>query len=70
MPKCTFCGIQIEKGTGKMFVYTSGKIANFCSNRCEKSLLKLHRKPLKTKWTETYRKEKGTDQPDHEKEIK
>ncbi|MFH1275737.1 MAG: 50S ribosomal protein L24e [Candidatus Woesearchaeota archaeon] len=66
MPKCTFCGNEIEKGQVKMFVYTSGKIANFCSNKCEKNLLKLKRKPLETRWTEYYRKEhkKG------EKEVK
>ncbi|HLC81713.1 MAG TPA: 50S ribosomal protein L24e [Candidatus Nanoarchaeia archaeon] len=57
MAKCTFCGEQIEKGTGKMFVYISGKIANFCSNKCEKNLLKLKRKPLETRWTQAYRQE-------------
>ena len=57
MPKCTFCGDNIEKGTGKMFVYSSGKVANFCSNKCEKNLLKLKRKPLNVKWTAEYRKE-------------
>jgi len=57
MPKCTFCGINIKKGTGKMFVYTSGKVANFCSNKCEKNLLKLKRKPLKTRWTQEWIKE-------------
>lgn len=40
-----------------MFVYTSGKVANFCSNKCEKNLLKLKRKPLKVRWTEDYRRE-------------
>ncbi len=40
-----------------MFVWISGKIDYFCSNRCEKNLLKLHRKPLQTKWTDVYRKE-------------
>ena len=59
MPRCTFCGLTIEKGTGKMFVYTSGRVANFCSTKCEKNLLKLKRKPLKTKWTEVARKEKS-----------
>ncbi len=57
MPNCTFCGINIEKGTGKLFVYTSGKTANFCSNKCEKNLLQLKRKPVRTKWTAEYRKE-------------
>ena len=57
MPRCTFCGVEIERGTLKLYVYTSGKTANFCSRKCEKNLLKLKRKPLETKWTETYRKE-------------
>lgn len=42
-----------------MFVYTSGKIANFCSTKCEKNELKLKRKPAKMRWTESFRKEKG-----------
>jgi len=58
MPKCTFCGTQIEKGTGKMYVYTSGKIAYFCSTKCEKNLLKLKRKPGTTRWTEASRAER------------
>lgn len=57
MPKCNFCGTPIEKGTGKIFVYSSGKVLNFCSGKCEKNLLKLKRKPLKIRWTEAYRKE-------------
>ena len=58
MPKCTFCGTQIEKGTGKMYVYISGKIAYFCSTKCEKNLLKLKRKPATMRWTESYRAER------------
>jgi len=61
MPKSNFCGLSIEKGTGKMFVYTSGKVINFCSRKCEKNLLKLKRKPLKIRWTEAYRKEHKKD---------
>ncbi len=57
MPKCTFCGREVEKGTGKMFVFNSGKISHFCSSKCEKNTFKLNRKPLQTKWTEYYRKE-------------
>ncbi len=57
MPKCTFCGTSIKKGTGKIYAYASGKINNFCSMKCEKNLLKLGRKSLKVKWTEAYRKE-------------
>lgn len=70
MPKCTFCGESIEKGTGKIFVYTSGKIANFCSMKCEKSLLKLKRKPLNIPWTAAYRKEHKKEDKTKDKEIK
>ncbi len=57
MPKCAFCGNQVEKGTGKLFIYNSGKSDYFCSRKCEKNLLVLKRKPLKIRWTEAYRKE-------------
>ena len=57
MSKCAFCGENIPEGTGKMFVYTSGKIVYFCSHKCEKNLHKLNRKPLQTKWTMAYRRE-------------
>jgi len=58
MAKCSFCGEQIEKGTGKMLVYTSGKIDYFCSTKCEKNQRKLKRKPVKARWTEAARAEK------------
>ncbi|HIG93861.1 TPA: 50S ribosomal protein L24e [Candidatus Woesearchaeota archaeon] len=57
MPTCTFCGKNIAPGTGKMYVYISGKIDYFCKNSCEKNLLKLKRKPSKIKWTQEYRNE-------------
>ncbi len=40
-----------------MFVFTSGKIDNYCSKKCEKNTLKLKRKPLQTAWTQEYRRE-------------
>ena len=51
MAKCSFCSKEIEKGTGKIYVYKTGKILNFCSMKCEKNALKLKRKPIKFKWT-------------------
>jgi large subunit ribosomal protein L24e len=54
MARCSFCREVIEKGTGKIFVKTDGKILNFCSNKCEKNMLKLKRKPRDTKWTKEY----------------
>ncbi len=61
MSKCSFCGKNIEKGTGKMLVKKDAKVLYFCSNKCEKNLLKLRRKPIKIRWTKAYQelKEKG-----------
>lgn len=56
MANCSFCGERIEKGTGKIFVYKTGKILNFCSSKCEKNTLKLKRKPRNFKWTKHYKK--------------
>ncbi len=50
--KCNFCGIQIPKGTGIMFVKKDGTTYRFCSKKCEKNQLKLKRKSAKTRWTE------------------
>ena len=53
---CSFCGKSIEKGTGKIYVFKTGKIVNFCTLKCEKYMLKLKRKPHKIKWTKEYRR--------------
>ena len=59
MVKCSFCGKDIEKGKGKMFVKNDGKILYFCSSKCEKNMLKLRRKPRDQRWTEAHKKEKS-----------
>lgn len=56
MVKCSFCGKNIEAGTGKMYIKKDARILHFCSRKCEKNLLKLKRKPLKKKWTLFYKK--------------
>lgn len=58
MANCSFCGNEITKGTGKIFVYNTGKILNFCSSKCEKNMLKLKRTPHRFKWTKFYEKGK------------
>lgn len=50
--KCSFCGSEIEIGTGMMFAKNDGKIFYFCSSKCEKNIFKLGRIPRKVKWTE------------------
>ena len=56
MVECSFCGKEIPKGTGKMFVKNDGKILYFCSRKCEKNMLELKRIPKKVKWTKEYRR--------------
>ncbi|MDO8633979.1 MAG: 50S ribosomal protein L24e [archaeon] len=60
MAKCSFCGNELERGTGKIFVKKEGSISFFCSRKCEKNLHKLGRNPQKVRWTEKYRKVKET----------
>lgn len=54
--KCSFCDKEIPRGTGKMYVKVDGKIYYFCSNKCEKNIVKLERKPRTTTWTGEYQK--------------
>jgi large subunit ribosomal protein L24e len=53
---CTFCGNEIEPGTGKMYVKKDGSIFNFCSNKCQKNQLKLKRIPRRVRWTKNYQR--------------
>jgi len=53
---CSFCGEEIEIGTGKMYVRRDGRVLYFCSGKCEKNMLKLGRNPRKLKWTKFYQK--------------
>lgn len=55
MAKCKFCGNEITSGTGKLLIQNDGKLMYFCSNKCQKNLLKLSRKPRDTKWTQESR---------------
>lgn len=48
--KCSFCKKEIPKGTGKMLVKNDGKILHFCSNKCDKNMIKLKRKPKNITW--------------------
>ena len=57
MVKCTFCGDTLKPGTGKMYVQKDAKILHFCSNKCEKNMLKLKRKPYNVRWTASFKKE-------------
>ncbi len=56
---CTFCGVEIEPGTGSMYIKKDGVIYNFCSSKCHKNLVHLGRVPRRTTWTRYYDREKG-----------
>lgn len=53
--KCSFCGNEIEVGTGTMYVSARGQVYYFCSHKCMVNLLKLGRNPRHVRWTKTYR---------------
>ncbi len=53
---CTFCGGDIEPGTGKLYVKKDGTVLYFCKSKCQKNMLKLHRVPRRVRWTKHYMK--------------
>jgi len=58
---CTFCGTEIEPGTGRMYIKKDGVVYNFCTSKCFKNMVVLGRVPRRTTWTRYY---------EHEKEIR
>lgn len=68
---CSFCGNEIEPGTGKMYVRKDGSIFYFCKSKCQKNLLKLKRLPHRTEWTSRYAEMKAVRlAPEREKKAK
>ncbi|HVO77256.1 MAG TPA: 50S ribosomal protein L24e, partial [Methanomassiliicoccales archaeon] len=55
---CSFCGKEIEPGTGKMFIKKDGTVFLFCSNKCSKNMIDMERIPRRTTWTRAYAREK------------
>jgi len=49
MVKCSYCGAEVEKGTGKIIVDKASKQLNICSSKCEKNW-KLGRKSRTLSW--------------------
>jgi len=56
---CTFCGDEIEPGTGRMYIKKDGVVFHFCSSKCFKNLVILGRVPRRTTWTRYYEREKA-----------
>jgi large subunit ribosomal protein L24e len=57
--KCSFCGSDIEPGTGKMYVKKDGTVLNFDTNKCYKNMVQLKRVARTTEWTDKAMAEKA-----------
>ncbi len=51
---CSFCGTDIEPGTGTLYVRNDGTILYLCSRKCRRNQLELKRRARRLKWTEVY----------------
>ncbi|MEM2891015.1 MAG: 50S ribosomal protein L24e [Thermoplasmata archaeon] len=67
---CTFCGDEIEPGTGRMYIKKDGVVYNFCSSKCFKNLVVLGRVPRRTTWTRYYEREKQVRMKGAQEEAK
>ena len=54
---CTFCGQEIEPGTGRMYVKKDGVVYQFCTSKCYKNMIELKRVPRRTQWSKLHVKE-------------
>lgn len=55
---CSFCGKEIEPGTGRMYIKKDGNVLNFCTKKCFKNMVELKRVPRTTAWTKKFAVEK------------
>jgi len=56
MTLCSFCGGEVQKGTGVIYAKRDGTLFYFCSSKCRKNQLVLGREGRKQKWTTNSRK--------------
>ena len=56
MAGCSFCGIELPKGSGRLYAKRDGTVFYFCSSKCMKNQLKLGRVGKKIKWAKKTRK--------------
>ncbi len=55
---CSFCGQEIEPGTGRIHVKKDGTVYQFCTSKCFKNMIELKRVPRRTAWTSQFFREK------------
>ena len=51
MAFCSFCNSEIPKGTGEIYVLRDGTALSFCSSKCKRNHVGLHREGRLMKWT-------------------
>ena len=68
MSKCNFCGNEIEKGTGMIYVEKIGKVLHYCSTKCQLNVA-MGRKPKFARWTQEFKKQKGKLSAEAQKEA-
>lgn len=51
---CSFCGTDVEPGTGSIHVKGDGSLLYLCSSKCRRNEVYLKRRARRLKWTEVY----------------
>ncbi|MET1128755.1 MAG: 50S ribosomal protein L24e [Thermoproteota archaeon] len=51
--ECSYCGHEIEPGTGLMYVLNNGSVLWFCSRKCF-TFWRRKTDPRRLKWTKKY----------------
>jgi len=60
---CSFCGQDIEPGTGKLYIKKDGTKYHFCSAKCQRNQVDLKRVNRNVKWTAAFEKQPGPTPP-------
>ena len=67
---CSFCGAEMEPGTGKLYVKKDGTVLTFDTSKCYKNMIELGRVPRTTEWTRSAATLKATLKAAGTKEAK
>lgn len=54
---CSFCGTNVEPGTGTMYVKRDGTVLMFCTSKCRKNMLELKRVPRRVRWSNHFERQ-------------
>ncbi|MBW3582420.1 MAG: 50S ribosomal protein L24e [Euryarchaeota archaeon] len=54
---CSFCGNNVEPGTGMMYIKRDGTVLMFCTSKCRKNMLELKRVPRRVRWSQHFERQ-------------